>query len=200
MYSAAWTLNISDFSFRAGYASANLEYRVEELEPLVDGWTAAGFDFGSYILADDEDNKGSFVGFGATYDNGNWLFITEHTEITVDGTTLPATQTSYYFTLGKRIGDFTPHFTFGADENTASSTDFLNAVPTGVDASLDILIATTYGAFNSDNLIVDNDYYTLGMRWDFHSSAAFKVDYTVQHSNHLERTDSLVRFAISTVF
>lgn len=62
MYSAAWTLNISDFSFRAGYASANLEYRVEELEPLVDGWTAAGFDFGSYILADDEDNKGSFVG------------------------------------------------------------------------------------------------------------------------------------------
>lgn len=199
MYSAAWTLNFSDFSLRAGYASANLQYDVEELEPLVAGWLAAtGEDFSKQILASDEDNTGSFLGFGATYDNGNWLAIGEYTEITVDGTTLPAKQTSYYFTLGKRIGDFTPHLTFGVDENEASSTSFID--PYRSVEALEGLVGTTDGFFNSKNLLADNDYTTAGMRWDFHPSAAFKIDYTIHNAKQFERTDNLLRFAISTVF
>ena len=199
MYSAAWTLNFSDFSLRAGYASANLQYSVPELEPLVANWMGAvAQDFSEQILASDEDNKGSFVGFGATYDNGNWLAIGEYTEITVDGTTLPAKQTSYYFTLGKRFGDVTPHITYGVDENEASSTSFID--PYRGSEPLEDLVNFTDGVFNSKDLIVDYDYTTVGIRWDFHSSAAFKVDYTVHNAHQYERTDHLLRFAISTVF
>lgn len=211
MYSVAWTLNFSDFSLRAGYAQADLQYSIPELEQalaspdsnpvkdLVGGFALAGYDITNELLANDDDNKGTFLGFGATYDNGNWLAIAEYTEITVDHTTLPAEQVSYYFTLGKRFGDFTPHITVGADENTPNSA-FLDAMPTGNAQFEGLKQLARENFFETDIAVTDNEYYTVGMRWDFHSSAAFKVDYTTHTANHQDKTNNLLRFAISTVF
>lgn len=211
MFSAAWTLNFSDFSLRAGYAQADLQYSIPEIESalasstpnelnqLVGGLALYGYDITNELLANDDDNKGTFLGFGGTYDNGDWLLITEYTEVTVENTTLPAKQVSYYGTLGKRFGNFTPHITFGVNENTANN-DFLDDIPDGADPTLDALKAGAAGIFNSNISTTENEYTTVGVRWDFHSSAAFKVDYTMHDNIRDDKSDNLLRFAISTVF
>jgi hypothetical protein len=64
---------------------------------------------------------------------------------------------------------------------------------------LDFLKANTDGLTQSTD--DDSDYITAGLRWDFHSSAAFKLEYTTfsQDINGNDDAD-ILKAAIVTVF
>jgi hypothetical protein len=96
---------------------------------------------------------------------------------------------------GYRFDNVLVHVTYGVDEDSKGSVT--GGVPTGV--GLDDLIAITDGFTNS--LTDESDYYTLGLRWDFHESAALKFEYT-SYANDLDgtRDAGLFRTAIVTVF
>lgn len=124
------------------------------------------------VLQATEDNRLGFGFWGLaahmTFDN---IFVV--TEYTVgepeesfgsdNGINGNNKDTAWYISSGIRLGDLTPHITYGErvrnHEQTGSFID-----PT----------------FYLDDVESHAEYWTLGVRWDFHPSAAAKIEYTTR--------------------
>ncbi|WP_045855998.1 hypothetical protein [Teredinibacter purpureus] len=76
---------------------------------------------------------------------------------------------------------------------------FLEAVPSGLSPQIDGLAGLTQAVFSSTAR--ENTYYVIGLRWDFHPSAAFNIEYKSQKDSiPIDETNNLLRFSVSTVF
>ncbi len=115
----------------------------------------------------DEDNpaKVLFTSFSFNIEFEKYFVLAEYAEFNSDDyievnpfSSIQATP-SYYITTGYKFGDFTPHVTYSSIE--IEQTGDLNPFFEGVSQSAESLI--------------------LGMRWDFHPSAAFKFEYSIQN-------------------
>ena len=115
----------------------------------------------SVNILDLNDEKSVFAGIGASYDNGNFLAISELTRAENDGV-LQDTD-SGYLTLGYRIDAFTPYVSGSFYETTD------NDMRTVVDASSAIYAAIFNGERTS---------YSAGVRWDAMENLALKFDVT----------------------
>jgi len=182
-------------TLRAAYFQADMSMPFQFLQPLSDGWLQAGFN----DISDDvvmENDKGTFVEFGLQIDYNNYLVNAEYTKLTLDNMPF-GDQKSYYVMVGKRVDNLLFHVTYGKDDD--SKTDYTQAVPFGIAPSLDFLKASTQGVFASQK--ADEKYVTVGVRWDFHDSAALKFEYT-DFSDSLNNNNdaSLLRVALVTVF
>jgi len=189
------TLNRDWLTLRAGYVQTEMNIPVEATQPLIDGWKGAGFpDIANNIeiLKD----TGSFIELGFQLDFENIIVIGEFTQLNLDGTTL-ANQDSYYIMAGYRFSDMLAHITYGVDDDARDR--ITGGVPVGVDPSLDFLIDTTNGI--TDGEANEANYITIGLRWDFHDSAALKFEFTSYGDDLNSNNDAgLFRTAIVTVF
>jgi len=193
LFSAAWTLNRDWLTLRASYAQTELTVPIDDFDPLVGGWRAAGFP----QVADDiliVDDFGYFAGVGIIIDYEDYLVVAEYTEVHPGDSVFPV-QDSYYLSFGKRFDTLLVHLTYGADEDISKS--ILGGVPSGVDPGLDFLIASTAGLFASQG--EDSTFFTLGARWEVSDSVAFKAEFT-KYDDALASDASLMQFALSTVF
>lgn len=197
--SVAWSLNWNWLTLRLGYSQSDLQIDVPAIENLAAAWGLAGFpEFTPRISAADDDNSGSFTDVGITIDRDNLLIIAEYTDLSVDGTALVNTGEAYFASFGYRFGNIMPHITYGAGEDTPGDYTYLDMVPDGLDPGLDALKAGTVALYEGSR--GENEYYIFGVRWDFHSSAAFKVEYKSEKDKLMDETNNLLRFAIATVF
>ncbi|REL29826.1 porin [Thalassotalea euphylliae] len=194
IYGAALTFNNDWLTLRGGYFTANLSFSLPILDPLRNSWTNAGFE---QVVADLtlDDDRGEFLEFGVQIDYNNWLFIAEYVDNTYEGTPL-GDEESMFATIGYRFNDVLVHLTYGKDEETPATVT--NGVPSGVVPELDQLVGVTNQVLAAQR--EDSSYYTLGARWDFHDSAAFKVEFTRFDDDLLNQDTSLVRTALVTVF
>lgn len=115
----------------------------------------------NYTLLELNDDKGSFVGVGASYDNGEVIAISEWTRSEIDNA-YPDID-SGYLTLGYRIKEFTPYVTV-AYSKTQDNEDRL---------PLSTAAATQMIALNAERMA-----YSLGLRWDAIDNVAIKFDVT----------------------
>ncbi|QDE31564.1 hypothetical protein [Shewanella polaris] len=115
----------------------------------------------NYTVLELDDETASFVGVGASYDNGEVIAITEWTRQEIDNA-FPDTD-SGYLTLGYRIKAFTPYVTV-AYTKTQDNDERL---------PLSTAAATQMIAFN-----VERTAYSLGLRWDAIDNVAIKFDLT----------------------
>ena len=115
----------------------------------------------------DEDNpvKVLFTSVSANIELERFFILAEYAEFEADNyievnpfTSISATP-SYYITTGYKFGDFTPHITYS--EIMLEQTGDLNPFFEGVNQSAESFI--------------------FGVRWDFHPSAAFKFEYSIQN-------------------
>jgi hypothetical protein len=153
----SWTDEI--WTLRAVYAQAQLDGPVvtEVTVPLAPGVNTQA----NYTLLELNDDKGSFVGVGASYDNGEVIAISEWTRSEIDNA-YPDID-SGYLTLGYRIKAFTPYVTV-AYSKTQDNEDRL---------PLSTAAATQMIAFNAERMA-----YSLGLRWDAIDNVAIKFDVT----------------------
>lgn len=195
--SFAWSLTYEWLTLRAGYSAGDIELDLDsaEFNGLVNGWTQAGFSELSEDLAVDEDGA-TFSELGFSIDHNNLLIVGEWTELDT-GDNFLAVQESAYISVGYRFGKFMPNITYGEDEDTIDSNTYAG-VPLGLNPLLDTLRLGSEALVNSQK--VDSDYVTVGVRWDFHDSAALKADYTDYSDNIGSADASLFRIAITTVF
>lgn len=120
--------------------------------------------FGHTVGQGDDSPVGvSFSGIAGRWDIGSTFLMAEYTTYTFDQPIMGAgldTFVGYYVSLGHRMGEFTPHITYSVAElETKNLTnDMFN------------------GNFNPGN--EDDSTITVGVRWDFHPSAAAKVEYS----------------------
>ena len=178
---------------RAGYVQTEMNIPVEASQPLIEGWTAAGFPDVADNIAVSEDT-GSFLELGFQIDYENILVIGEFTQLNLDGTTLP-NQDSFYVMAGYRFDNMLVHATYGAnDDKRDRITDGVPVVP-----PLLPLLVPTNGL--TDSQTSETNYITVGLRWDFHDSAALKFEYTSYSDDLNTNNDAgLFRTALVTVF
>jgi hypothetical protein len=188
------TLNRDWLTLRVGYIQTNMNIAVDS-GGLDSAWNGAGFpDVASNFVV--EDDTGDFIELGFQIDYENILLVGEYTSLTLENTPI-ADEDSYYVMAGYRFDNILVHVTYGVDENSKDS--FTTGVPSSVDPALDGLVAVTDGYTNS--FTDETAYYTFGLRWDFHDSAALKFEYTAYSDDLNNNNDAgLFRTAIVTVF
>lgn len=198
----SWTLNYGIFTFRTSRTTAVVSFTFEELNPLLDGFRnpqLAGVFPQLLNVADSleyKEDETTFSEFGLKIEIDDFQLIGEFTELeSADNFT--GDQESYYISAVYRMGDVTVHITGGADETT-NQLDVLQSIPVGISPSIDAL----YDAANLTLLsrVEKSSYYTVGIRWDVSSAAAFKIEYTELKDKVGSNDSGLFRFAISTYF
>jgi len=190
----AWTLNRDWLTLRTAYFQADLFIEVPDFEPLIAGWTQAGFpEVGAGLKI--EDDPGDFVELAFQIDYENILIIGEYSKVTVENTPLSDDENSYFIMAGYRFDNVLVHATYGWDEDSRDR--ITNGVPV-IEPLLPLLIPTNA---ITDNSFVDASYVTVGLRWDFHDSAALKFEYTSYSDDLNSNNDAgLFRTALVTVF
>ncbi|WP_416307805.1 hypothetical protein [Neptunicella sp. SCSIO 80796] len=199
------TWNYDWLTLRGAYFQSDLTFPFEQGAPdstaaglaaLQAGWAQTPFASISDEL-DVNDDRGVFTELGLQIDLNDWLFVVEGTKVNIDHTILPD-QSSWYASLGKRMGSFMLHATYGKNKDTSEDILGNSGVPVGADPTLDFLYASTQGAL--DSLNEDSDFYTLGARWNFHDSAALKFEFTSTDSELTNQDANLFQLAIVSVF
>ncbi|MGB1290725.1 MAG: porin [Pseudoalteromonas sp.] len=192
-----WTLSYDWFSARAAYFVADTSIAIENdtdtgiaLNNLEQTLRGAGFAEQANDIAIDEDN-GSFFAIGFSVDYNDILFDAEYTEFEVDNSAL-AKQTQYYTSVGYRMDEWTVHFTYenNDDEHDSSRYNALTAVPPlnqGINQVLE-------GSKAKSNV------YTIGTRYNFHPSAAFKVDFSRFKDDITDTETDVVAVAVDLIF
>jgi|GEM_PF-115931 len=231
LIAAAWTIEYDWLTLRAGVSSADLKIDIDSLDQLAAGWEQLGqamsagtgdpsyasdwAAFSDNIRYNDGNDKAGFGGLAAIVDYNDFVVVAETKLVTTEGSITEEEAYGYYVSLGKRFGNFMPHITYGEHEATPQDDSFLDGPktlaadlgmmpnPTPEQAALigglNGLIAGTSTAFN--NSISEKSYIVVGLRWDFHPSAAFKVEYKSQNDKlPVDSTNNLLRFSICTVF
>ncbi|MDN3639317.1 porin [Simiduia curdlanivorans] len=197
----AWTINNDWLTLRAAYFQADTTIENTSLNAVEAGLIGAGFaDQGNSLAA--RDDKGSFLGLGFKADNGSWLLAGEVTQIKVEDSFV-ADQDSAYITIGKTFNDLMFHVTYEMQEDTRTDgiTDGI-PFPSG-NAGLDFLVGSAEAIANSAE--EKSNTITVGMRYNFHPSASFKIDYSQRSFDSASTYDvdgdaSVVRFSIDSVF
>jgi hypothetical protein len=156
------------FTLRFGRADAKFSVKnTAALDGLAAGLTAFGYkDVGDVLPF--QDVKGSFTSLGFGMDWKNIIIQSEYAKRKSDRRTLMDT-TSWYTMFGYRMGNFTPYF----DHSTVSQNSIrsFSQLPTNATGTLAALVAGANGAIKT-GLQTTN---TVGLRWDFSKSAAFKI-------------------------
>ena len=112
------------------------------------------------------DVDGSFTSLGFTMDYKNFLVQSEYAVRRTDSRVVMDTS-SYYAMLGYRYGKVTPYYYYGNIKRDADRT-YAGVPTTGP-------LAAVGAAVNSAVRAALQSNHAVGVRWDFHKSAALKV-------------------------
>ena len=195
MFGANLTLNRDWLTLRAGILSANVTVPESPVDGLAAQWqNVPGLEFVGEELQV-EDDQFIFAELGFQIDYNNWLIIAEATHVEYDEITIDK-EDAMFVTAGYRFDDVLVHLTYGmvqSDQNPVR--DLLpetteEPLATMVDLSKQLI----------DFREQDKSYFTLGARWDFHESAALKVEYTYHDDDLIDENTGLLRTALVTVF
>lgn len=139
------------------------------------------------------DNKDAFYWFaGFSAEKYDWLYDFEYVEYSAEDS-VDALNKSYFAAVGRRFDKFiaTVHY---EDYSQEENFDFLNGV------NHPVLLATGK-AMNTAFAAREFDGVGITLRYDFHPSAAFKIDYFKGSDTRPEVGDySLISFGVDLVF
>lgn len=204
-----WTVSNDSLTLRAAYFQAETTISNASLDLVADTLADAGFADQSTNFAVDGDT-GTFASVGFKFDNGNWFFAGEVTQLQVPDSFV-AEQDSAYVTLGKTFNDLQFLVTYEEQEDT-----LVEGITTGIPVPPSLcnpagspteqfacIVAGAEQAAASTEGV--NSTITVGMRYNFHPSASFKIEYSQREFDTdatlaVDGDASVVRFSIDTVF
>ncbi len=196
----AWELSRDWYSLRAAYLTGKvtIDAGSAQLQPGVSfadffsGLNGAGL---SSLVADIDinDERAAFLGFGFTADKNDWLVVAEYTKVTVDDSFI-ADQNSFYVSIGHRFDTVTPFISYEREDNKAKEqiyTPYLASLPAQ-------LALPVVGIVQSQAR--DAYTYNLGLRYDFHPSAALKIQYSSEDNKIVDVRQDVLAFGVDLVF
>ncbi|TPH12506.1 porin [Litorilituus lipolyticus] len=191
----ATTFTYDWLTLRASYFIADTTMPFSDLEGLAQGWSQAGFEDVANNTTISEDSS-SFLELGFQINYDAIIVVGEYTNLEIDNSPL-AEEESYYVMAGYQFDSVLVHITYGVDENTSDI--YTSDIPYGLHPDIDFLKGTTEGFLMGQE--TEEEYVTVGVRYDFHDSAAIKLEYT-DFSNKLNNNNDagLLRAALVTVF
>ena len=149
------------------------------------------------------DQEIVFSGIGLDADFGNWSFTSEYAHLEMP-VSFQSDQDSWYVGVGYRHGQLTYYLPFGADENIPHSEIVAMLPPPAASAVIDPVNNVTLGmAVTGATSVVKEDSKTtiVGIRYDFHRSAALKFEYT-QYDDKLpsNKDGGILNIGVDLVF
>ncbi|MFC0679004.1 hypothetical protein ACFFGH_14255 [Lysobacter korlensis] len=167
----SWDVEYDEWlSLRAAYLTAKVTITGSVLDQVTNGLRM----FRQNALADRldyNDDPGTFKSVGFRIDKANWLVVAEYSEIEVEDSVLEnIDRTDWYTTVGRRFGTVMPHVTYGR-QTAGADLSVLTGIPMRSPLFLPVAAAAT-----SQQL--DETFKSVGVRWDFASNVALKLDYT----------------------
>lgn len=187
-----WNLSYDWFSARAAYIVADTSIYSDDsnLLGLIDVLNNSGLSDTANDLITEEDST-TFIGVGFSIDYENILFDAEYTQFEVEESLL-AEQKQFYASLGYRLDDVIVHFTFeeNDDEHKSSRFDTIESIP-----SLNSVVNLAL-----EGIRAQSNVYTIGARYDFHPSAAFKIDFSRFKDDVADTETDVVAVGIDLVF
>ncbi len=190
IYGITWELSQDWIGMRMAYLRGDVTIKADAFNPLFAALAGSGQS--SVIKAIDFDKDlGSFFGWGMNYDRNDWLTVLEYTHVSVEDS-FYANQDSYYISVGRRFGQFTPYVSMEWDDDEIKP-EIYQAMP---DAHP---LKSTVAAL-VESRKVDSNTYNLGFRYDFHASAAFKFEVTKAKDRLTMHKSNLVSMGVDVVF
>lgn len=185
------SVNYHNWALRGGYFhSGSTTLTIHD--PQFNGLLGALFNAGFANTAIDlmvHEQRTTFSSVGLTFDNFDWVFTSEYTVLDVEDSFL-AKQRSFYLSLGKRIGNWTPHITYAGTRDQAASIE-TSALPEPLN--------TAVHSFVSGNAQRSN-MTSVGVRYDLRPGVALKFDLTHVDDKAFDNRSNVVSFAVQTVF
>lgn len=189
---ATWELSKDGISARLAYLVGKTSLSNADVDGLVGILAQSGLSTVASAIDVDEENS-SFMGLALSLDKNDWVGVAEITRTEVDDS-LIAEQNGYYVSLGRRFGSLTPYVSYEKRDNDAKR-EITNMLPQGVPAQLLLGVSQAVDRFE-----VKRDAWNLGLRYDFHPSAAFKAQVT-RLSNDITNDDaSLITLGVDLVY
>lgn len=173
-----------NLTLRLGYARGKLTINSDKLAAVSKAYRdlAPAAPLGGLQSADllyfadqvaTQSARSSFLGLGATWDEGNWIVSGEFTKRRSDSY-VPDT-TGWYASVGYRVGKFTP-FVYAA--RTKVDSQPANPIPANVVAgpvTVNMRTASAYGSAVLDGGDVGQKSLAVGVRWDAFKNTAIKA-------------------------
>ncbi len=162
-------------------------------------------------------DKGIYEAFGFSIDRDKLVIDSEISYFEVENALLPS-PTSYYMTVGWRFGPTLVYTTYSREQADApyaitdKITDLTSVANSltpyaGVPQLATLVDGATQLASGAKQLRngllgseVDIVNWNIGMRWDFHPSAAFKVSYEKSNDRIKDTDGAAIRAAVDLVF
>ncbi len=196
----SWEVSKGNFSGRAAYFVGKISVDINNI-PLAENFNVGNLfnAFNSIGLnqivksIDVVEESGTFTGLGVTYDNGIWVLNTEFTQVEASDSFIAERQ-DYFISVSRRFNSITPYILYEVTDHTSRDeiyTPFLNTLPAQ-------LLAPLQGLVGSQTR--DAKTWNIGARYDFHPSAAFKVQYSSEDNNTSGVRSGLIAVGIDLVF
>ncbi|KKO45615.1 hypothetical protein WG68_09535 [Arsukibacterium ikkense] len=176
------TIDTSPVTLAPGFTVGNLYQALTAngLAPLV-------------AAIDIDDESSNFIGVGLTYDDSDWIAVAEYTRVKVDNSFI-ATQKNWYASLGKRFNSYTPYISFER-ENNAALVGIYQPYAAVLPAQL---LVPVQGLIASQER--DANTWNIGLRYDFHPSAAFKTQFSSEKNKTMDQRNGVLAVGIDLVF
>lgn len=136
-----------------------------------------------------EKETGIFYGLALGIDYQDWLLTSEYTLLDIKDPSIASSDDAWYLMLGRRFDEMTLHMTYTEQESDPDYS-ILDSMPDGpLKAGARAAIAAT-----------KSSALTLGLRYDFSTATALKVEATQVEFDHSNTDGTLINFSIDTVF
>ncbi|MDM7860476.1 topoisomerase IV [Alteromonas sp. ASW11-36] len=184
-----------NWKFRGVAARGDVTFDIPALEPA---FAQLGqIDSGLQSLLEANDDSGLFYGASIEYDAFDWFVAAEFTGAEIEDSFYPD-ETNFYVTAGLRSGKWTPFITYEkSDLNDGPKfVDRIAGFPAPLQVPLTQLVIGI-----QQPAISENDTTSVGVRYDYDTNVALKVDVS-KYSDDLDESQdaTLVRFAVNYVF
>ena len=162
----AWDVYFDSLSFRFAYSRCKCNVPVPDMQPIMDILIANGQNAiaDEFFLANDTSQ---FTNFGLKYNGGNW-FVESEIAWTDNRGSIAGLRRGYYVSGGVYLGDLLVHLTAENEKRDPEYDKMVDPTPAA-------LLPFTTGLAESTR--INTNIFTIGVRYDFHSSAALKLEY-----------------------
>ncbi|HVK98836.1 MAG TPA: porin, partial [Dongiaceae bacterium] len=215
---AAWSMTYDWLTLRIVHAESELTITTDLVTGLSAGLAALEFPPGTQLVSQDaiddmlvENDRATFDGVAVAIDTGQFFVVGEYTELGIADSFLEDPGKRWYVSGGIRFGNFTTYATvegYESDLNVSGQeaiTDqldvlapFVPALSPAEQAGFNALYGGTVAVFSQSQS--DQDTYSVGVRYNFHPSAAAKVEYTQQDDKINDVEPASVAVAIDLVY
>ncbi|CBL45276.1 hypothetical protein HDN1F_16930 [gamma proteobacterium HdN1] len=224
----AWSMNYDAFTVRGIYARANLSLGVSDyldaigfdrISNEVDstltgiGLPALGLNFsndarhGAYY----DNDAAEFYGIAFNYDPGPYFVTIESTVLDLQNGFMQNPGTGTYLNAGVRLGKITPYFTIERAESDYNEKGYRRLMAEVNHAGLQ----AQYGSLVGDLIysgvgaglkqvfvssLKEENAYNIGVRYDFHPSAAFKLEYMTAKNHNYDLSPQAIAASVDVIF